>query len=52
MGTYMLSTWIKSITGQNNLAYFQSELNPEIDLSGVKKVVHVGTLEYRLLLKY
>ena len=24
MGTYMLSTWIKSITGHNNLAYFQS----------------------------
>ena len=31
MGTYMLSTWIKSITGYNNLAYFQSKLNPEID---------------------
>ena len=31
MGTYMLSTWIKSITGHNNLAYFQSKLNPEID---------------------
>ena len=30
MGTYMLSTWIKSITGHNNLAYFQSKLNPEI----------------------
>ena len=27
----MLSTWIKSITGHNNLAYFQSKLNPEID---------------------
>ena len=26
MGTYMLSTWIKSITGHNNLAYFQSKL--------------------------
>ena len=31
MGTYMLSTWIKRITGHNNLAYFQSKLNPEID---------------------
>ena len=31
MGSYMLSTWIKSITGHNNLAYFQSKLNPEID---------------------
>ena len=31
MGTYMLSTWIKSITWHNNLAYFQSKLNPEID---------------------
>ena len=31
MGTYMLSTWIKSITGHNNLAYFQSKLNSEID---------------------
>ena len=31
MGTHMLSTWIKSITGHNNLAYFQSQLNPEID---------------------
>ena len=31
MGTYMLSTWIKSITGHNNLAYFQSKSNPEID---------------------
>ena len=29
MSTYMLSTWIKSITG--HLAYFQSKLNPEID---------------------
>ena len=28
MVTYMLSTWIKSITGHNN---FQSKLNPEID---------------------
>ena len=27
----MLSTWIKSITGHNNLAYFQSKLNSEID---------------------
>ena len=27
----MLSTWIKSITGHNNFAYFQSKLNPEID---------------------
>ena len=27
----MLSTWIKGITGHNNLAYFQSKLNPEID---------------------
>ena len=27
----MLSTWIKSITGHNSLAYFQSKLNPEID---------------------
>ena len=31
MGTYMLSIWIKSVTGHNNLAYFQSKLNPEID---------------------
>ena len=31
MGTYMLNKWIKSITGHNNLAYFQSKLNPEID---------------------
>ena len=31
MLTYMLSTWIKGITGHNNLAYFQSKLNPEID---------------------
>ena len=31
MGTYMLSTWIKSITGHNNLAYFQSKITPEID---------------------
>ena len=31
MGTHTLSTWIKSITGHNNLAYFQSKLNPEID---------------------
>ena len=27
----MLSTRIKSRTGHNNLAYFQSKLNPEID---------------------
>ena len=27
----MLSTWIKGITGHNNLAYFQSKLNTEID---------------------
>ena len=27
----MLSIWIKSITGHNTLAYFQSTLNPEID---------------------
>ena len=25
------TSWIKSITGHNNLAYFQSKLNPEID---------------------
>ena len=31
MGTYMLSTWIKSMTGHNNLAYFQFKLNPKID---------------------
>ena len=31
MGTHLLSTWIKGITGHNNLAYFQSKLNPEID---------------------
>ena len=31
MGTYIQGTWIKSITGHNNLAYFQSKLNPEID---------------------
>ena len=28
MGTYMLSTWIKSITGHNN---FQFKINPDID---------------------
>ena len=27
----MLSTWIKGIIGHNNLAYFQSKLNSEID---------------------
>ena len=27
----MLSTWIKGITGHNNLAYFQSKVNLEID---------------------
>ena len=27
----MLGAWIKGITGHNNLAYFQSKLNPEID---------------------
>ena len=31
METHMLSTWIKGITGNNNLAYFQSKLNTEID---------------------
>ena len=31
MGTHMLSTWIKGITGHNNLAYFQFKLNNEID---------------------
>ena len=31
MGTHTLSTWIKGITGHNNLAYFQSKLNNEID---------------------
>ena len=31
MGTHMLSIWIKGITGHNNLAYFQSKINPEID---------------------
>ena len=31
MGTAMLGAWIKGITGHNNLAYFQSKLNPEID---------------------
>ena len=31
MGTRMLSTWITRITGHNNLAYFQSKLNAEID---------------------
>ena len=31
MGTIKLSTWIKGITGHNNLAYFQSKINPEID---------------------
>ena len=31
MGTHTLSTWIKGITGHNNLAYFQSKLNTEID---------------------
>ena len=27
----MLSAWIKGITGHNNLAYFQSKMNYEID---------------------
>ena len=31
MGTNMLSSWIKGITGHNNLAYFQSKINNEID---------------------
>ena len=31
MGMHMLSTWIKGITDHNNLAYFQSKLNTEID---------------------
>ena len=31
IGTYMLSTRIKRITGHNNLAYFQSKINPKID---------------------
>ena len=31
MGTYIWSAWIKSITGHNNLAYFQSKLKQEID---------------------
>ena len=31
METSMLGAWIKGITGHNNLAYFQSKLNPEID---------------------
>ena len=31
MGTHKLSTWIKGLTGHNNLAYFQSKLNPDID---------------------
>ena len=31
MGTQMLNSWIKSITGHKDLAYFQSKLNPEID---------------------
>ena len=31
LGTHKLSTWIKSITGHNNLAYSQSKINPEID---------------------
>ena len=31
MGTKSLSTWIKGITGHNNLAFFQSKLDYEID---------------------
>ena len=31
MGTYVLSTWIKDISGHDNLAYFQLKLDPEID---------------------
>ena len=31
MRTYTISTWIKRYTGHNNLVYFQSKLNPEID---------------------
>ena len=31
MGTHLLSTWIKGITCHNNLAYFQSKFNTEID---------------------
>ena len=31
MGTHRLSAWIKGITGHNNLAYFKSKLDSEID---------------------
>ena len=31
MSTLNLSYWIKAITGHNNLAYFQSKLNIQID---------------------
>ena len=31
MSTYTLSTWIISITGHKNLAYFQSKLKRAID---------------------
>ena len=32
MSTLTLSNWIKTITGHNNLAYFQSKIDPEISL--------------------
>ena len=31
MSSLTLSTWIKTITGHNNLSYFQSKTNPEIE---------------------
>ena len=49
MGTYMFSTWIENITGHNDLAYFQSKLNPEIDptcrlcLHGNETLYHLMT---------
>ena len=48
MGTCMLSTWIKGITGHNNLAYFQSKLNAEIDPIRNAKVDHIFRLSTKL----
>ena len=31
MGTHKMSAWIKGIAGHNNLAYFQSKMDREID---------------------
>ena len=49
MGTYMLGTWIKSITGQNNLAYFQSKLIPEIDPTCRLCLVQASETRYHLM---